>query len=231
MPLSVHVAYTARDAQGQTARLWDTAATVASTVAESIVGIDPLHPTGMLSILDRTWTNTGGNEKERRSVKLGAAKMVAPSLLAGRGSARIGWLRMNGDHRSTSDHRQRNERVGEKLGRSCFFLLAVGAGAGVSRLRMYRHREPDSDQRQHYDRARSRPRRLPDRLRVLMTIEDYQRLTDGNMSLCEALAQRGEAAVGQGVGRLDAAKLLGKHLFVIGQPSRPSCIMRYPGHR
>jgi len=28
---------------------------------------------------------------------------------------------------------------------------------------------------------------------VLLTIEDYQRLTDGNMSLCEALAQPGEA--------------------------------------
>ena len=28
---------------------------------------------------------------------------------------------------------------------------------------------------------------------VLLTIEDYQRLTDGNLSLCEALAQPGEA--------------------------------------
>jgi prevent-host-death family protein len=28
---------------------------------------------------------------------------------------------------------------------------------------------------------------------VLLTIEDYQRLTDGNMSLSEALAQSGEA--------------------------------------
>ena len=28
---------------------------------------------------------------------------------------------------------------------------------------------------------------------VLLTIEDYQRLTGGNMSLCEALAQSGEA--------------------------------------
>jgi len=28
---------------------------------------------------------------------------------------------------------------------------------------------------------------------VLLTIEDYQRLTGGNMSLCEALAQPGEA--------------------------------------
>jgi hypothetical protein len=88
-------------------------------------------------------------------VKLGAAKMVAPSLLAGGGSARIGRLRMNGDRRSTSDHRQRDERAGEKLGHSCFSLLAVGATASVSRLRMYRHRKPDSDQRQHYDQRSS----------------------------------------------------------------------------
>jgi hypothetical protein len=65
MPLSVHVAYTARDVQGQTARSWDIAATVASIVVESIVGIDAVHPTGMLSILDRTWTIP---EVKKRSV-------------------------------------------------------------------------------------------------------------------------------------------------------------------
>jgi hypothetical protein len=45
-------------------RSWDIAATVASIVVESIVDIDAVHPTGMLSILDRTCTNTGSSVKK-----------------------------------------------------------------------------------------------------------------------------------------------------------------------